>query len=157
MPHKRNFAEHRGADPERNLSYSASTEHTERQAAADGDRATARLIEDVAGLVDSDRDSHGDAVDQQAAAAEVWTWYLDHHDMLRADAVRMMVLLKMSRAAVGEYDLDHDRDIVGYGGIAGSSAVCEGDADESELTRDGKRTGPGPGPSRSASGSGDSI
>jgi len=121
-----------------------TSEQEQRQPASNGDKASDDLISDVAGLVDGDRDSHGDAVDQQEAAGEVWTWYLEKHDMLSADAevegsdvARMMVLLKMSRAAVGEYDLDHDRDIVGYGGIAGACAVREGKADEEELTREG--------------------
>jgi len=110
--------------------------------AANGDKASAKLIDDVATLVDSDRDTHGDAVDQQEAAAEAWTWYLDKHGKLTEDAevqgsdvARLMVLLKMSRAGVGEYDVDHDRDIIGYGGIAGACAVREGQANASELRR----------------------
>lgn len=112
------------------------------QPAANGDRASADLLHDVANLIDSDRDSHGDAVDQQAAAAEAWTWYLRTHDILRAgesvngsDVARMMILLKMSRGGMGEFDLDHDRDTAGYGAIAAACSVREGKADEAELTR----------------------
>lgn len=111
--------------------------------AQNGDAASAALINDVATLVDGDRDSHGDAVDQQETAADAWTWYLRAHGLLDpdesiegSDVARMMALLKMSRAAVGEYDIDHDRDIVGYGGIAGACSVREGHADEDDLVRD---------------------
>jgi hypothetical protein len=44
-----------------------------------------------------------------------------------------MALLKMSRAVVGENDLDHDRDIAGYGAIAGACAVAAGDAEMDAL------------------------
>ena len=108
----------------------------------DGDADTAALIQDVADLVAGDRDSHGDAVAQQQAAADAWTWYLRIHDYLDddeaiagSDVARMMTLLKISRGGVGEYDLDHDRDGVGYQGIAGACAVREGDADRFELVR----------------------
>jgi hypothetical protein len=109
-----------------------------------GDNAAADLIEDVASLVGDDRESHGDAVAQQEAAAEVWTWYLQQHNLLPLskslggdDVARMMLLLKLSRGANGEYDIDHDRDAIGYAGIAGACAVSDGKADETELTRDG--------------------
>ena len=115
---------------------------TARMPAANGDEASASLLHDVADLIDGDRDSHGDAVDQQACAAEAWTWYLRAQGILRhgesvegSDVARMMTLLKMSRGALGEYDLDHDRDGGGYMGIAGASAVREGKAEEAELTR----------------------
>lgn len=110
--------------------------------AADGDAAAADLIADTARLVDGDRDSHGDAVDQQQSAAAAWSWYLRAHDKLAGDAeltgsdvARMMILLKLSRGACGAYDLDHDRDAVGYAGIAGACAVREGAADEADLVR----------------------
>ena len=108
----------------------------------DGDAHAAALIGDVAALVNSDRDSHGDAVAQQEAAATAWTWYLGIHDKLQAgttitgaDVARLMTLLKISRGGIGAYDIDHDRDGVGYMGIAGACAVQEGAADRDELTR----------------------
>jgi len=108
----------------------------------DGDAAAAKLINDVSELVNADRDTHGDAVAQQEAAAQAWTWYLGTHDKLQAgtkitgaDVARLMALLKMSRAGIGEYDVDHDRDIVGYGGIAAACEVYEGNADEDSLRR----------------------
>lgn len=120
----------------------ATSESNAVMPAADGDQAAADLIADVATLVNGDRDSHGDAIDQQATAADYWTTYLRSHGLLAADAevagsdvARMMTLLKISRGGVGEYDLDHDRDGVGYMGIAGACSVREGDADESDLTR----------------------
>lgn len=114
----------------------------------DGDAHAAALIGDVAALVNSDRDSHGDAVAQQEAAATAWTWYLGIHDKLQAgtqitgaDVARLMTLLKISRGGIGAYDIDHDRDGVGYMGIAGACAVSEGAADRDELTRgDGEQS-----------------
>jgi hypothetical protein len=123
----------------------ATSERMATTPAADGDQAAADCIADVATLVNGDRDSHGDAVDQQAAAAEAWSWYLRIHGYLGdgeaiagSDVARMMDLLKISRGGVGEYDLEHDRDGVGYSGIAAACAVREGDADEAELTRGGE-------------------
>lgn len=109
----------------------------------DGDADTAALLHDVADLVNDDRDSHGDAVVQQEAAAEAWEWYLRIHGKIHAsasitgaDVARLMTLLKISRGGVGAYDLDHDRDGAGYMGIAGACAVHEGDADREDLTRE---------------------
>jgi hypothetical protein len=108
----------------------------------DGDGAAADVIQDIATLVDADRDTHGDAVAQQEAAAEAWSWYLSTHKKLApgseitgADVARLMALLKMSRAGIGSYDIDHDRDIIGYGGIAAACEVFEGNADEQDLIR----------------------
>ena len=94
-----------------------------------GDEIAATVLEDVAELVNDDRESHGDAVDNQEHIAEGWTWYLRGHNLLDedeeltgADVARMMGLLKTSRGAVGESDPDHDRDVAGYAAIA---LACE--------------------------------
>ena len=106
---------------------------------SDGDNAAARLLADVSRLVSDDRDSHGDAVENQEHIAEAWNWYLQGHDIIDADALdgadvaRMMELLKLSRACVGEYDIDHDRDVAGYAGIAAACEVAAGEADADEL------------------------
>lgn len=95
----------------------------------DGDNAAATLLADVASLVEDSRDTHGDAVENQEHIAEAWRWYLrgqgvavDEEDLTGSDVARMMELLKLSRTCVGEYDVDHDRDVAGYAGIA---AACE--------------------------------
>lgn len=94
-----------------------------------GDERARTVLEDTARLVDSDRDTHGDAVENQEHIARGWTWYLRGQGVLAADEEltggdvgRMMALLKLSRTAVGDYDVDHDRDVAGYAGIA---AACE--------------------------------
>jgi len=105
----------------------------------DGDNAAARLLADVADLVSDDRDSHGDAVENQEHIAEAWNWYLRGHGIIEtealdgADVARMMELLKLSRACVGEYDIDHDRDVAGYAGIAAACEVAAGEADSEDL------------------------
>jgi len=110
-----------------------------------GDNAASTLLADVADLVSDSRDSHGDAVENQEHIAEAWTWYLrgqgiigDDKSVSGADVARMMELLKLSRACVGEYDVDHDRDVAGYAGIAAACEVEAGnaDADELEVTSD---------------------
>jgi len=115
---------------------------SEKQNSFDGDEASATVINDIATLVNADRDTHGDAVAQQEAAAEAWSWYLKTHGKLKddasvtgADVARMMALLKMSRAGIGAYDIDHDRDIIGYGGIAAACEVFEDNANADELER----------------------
>jgi len=86
----------------------------------DGDRAAAELLSDLAEMIASDRGTHGDAVAQHETAAKLW---------------RLMALLKISRDAEGEYSIDTDRDIAGYGGIAAACAVHQGQADKDDLAR----------------------
>jgi len=107
---------------------------------SDGDNAAARLLADVSRLVSDDRDSHGDAVENQEHIAEAWNWYLRGQGIIEtgaavdgADVARMMELLKLSRACVGSYDIDHDRDVAGYAGIAAACEVAAGAADADEL------------------------
>jgi len=111
----------------------------------DGDRATAELLSDLAEMIASDRGTHGDAVEQHETAAKLWTTYLNSCGILRNDArlsaaqvARLMALLKISRDAEGDYSIDTDRDIAGYGGIAAACAVHQGQADEDDLARGGE-------------------
>lgn len=106
---------------------------------SDGDNAASRLLADVANLVADNRD-YGDAVENQELTADGWTWYLRGQGVLDsgesldgADVSRMMILHKHSRACIGEYDIDHDRDVAGYAGIAAACEVAHGEGDESEL------------------------
>lgn len=106
-----------------------------------GDAVAHTVLDDVASLVNDKRDTHGDAVENQEHIADAWTWYLrgtgvlaDGEQVTGADVSRMMVLLKMSRSAVGEHDIDHDRDIAGYAGIAAACEFLNGDVTEDELT-----------------------
>jgi len=100
------------------------------------------LLADTADLIDDDRDTHGDAVENQQHIAQAWTWYLrgqgvlDTDEEIHGDDVAcMMGLLKMSRHAVGGRDMDHMRDIAGYAGIGGACLVDRGEADVSQLER----------------------
>jgi hypothetical protein len=75
----------------------------------------------------------------------LWTTYLNGCGILRdgerlsaAQVARLMALLKISRDAEGEYSIDTDRDIAGYGGIAAACAVSQGQADEDDLARGGE-------------------
>ena len=102
-----------------------------------GDKVAAEILKDVAELVNSDRDSHGDAVENQEHIAEAWTWYLRGAGILAHDAevsggdvARMMELLKLSRGCVGEYDADHDRDVAGYAAIALACEYINGNTEE---------------------------
>ena len=106
-----------------------------------GDTDASRLLADVADLVNDDRDSHGDAVENQEHIAAGWTWYLrgqgilgEDEELTGGDVGRMMGLLKMSRACVGSYDVDHDRDIVGYAGIAAACEYHRGNVEDENLT-----------------------
>lgn len=108
-----------------------------------GDALAGGLLEDTAALVTQSRDSHGDAVENQAHIAEAWAWYLRGHGIIDADATitgadvaRMMQLVKLSRGAVGEYDVDHDRDVAGYAGIAAACETVDGNADVEEVMPD---------------------
>jgi len=108
---------------------------------ASGDDTARVVLEDVAALVASDRDTHGDAVENQEHIAAGWTWYLRGQGVLGADESlsggdvgRMMAILKMSRTAVGSYDVDHDRDIAGYAGIAAACEFVRGNVPDDELT-----------------------
>lgn len=113
----------------------------EAQSVASGDAMARTLLEDAGQLVDCDRDTHGDAVENQEHISDGWTWYLrgmgvlaDDQEITGGDVGRMMGILKMSRTSVGEYDVDHDRDVAGYAGIAAACEVSRGNSDASELT-----------------------
>lgn len=113
---------------------------TQNKVLPSGDELAGRLIGDAQATVTGDRDTHGDAVKNQEHIAEAWTWYLrglgalDEDEVITgSDVGRMMALLKMSRTAVGTYDVDHDRDGAGYFGIAAACEVVRGEAAEAEL------------------------
>lgn len=102
-----------------------------------GDELASIVAKSTAELMMDKRDTHGDAVENQEHIAEAWTWYLrgqgyldEDEAILGDDASRMMVLLKISRVCVGEYDLDHDKDAGGYSDIA---AACKAKQDEEVL------------------------
>lgn len=118
-----------------------SDEPTGRQLPS-GDEMAAELLLDTADLINDDRDTHGDAVENQQHIAEGWTWYLRGQDVLGegeridgTDVAFMMALLKMSRHSVGTFDIDHLRDTAGYAGIGAACAVARGDAGLEELAR----------------------
>ena len=107
--------------------------------AVNGDELASAVLEDVAELVGDTRDSHGDAIENQRHIATAWTWYLRGKGVLSSsqeiepvDVPRMMELLKLSRAVIGQSELDHDRDVTGYGGIATACQFVEDD----DLTED---------------------
>lgn len=107
-----------------------------------GDEMAASLLHDTADLVNDDRDTHGDAVENQQHIAAGWTWYLRGQGVLEADecidgtdVAFMMALVKMSRHCVGTFDVDHLRDTAGYAGIGAACAVDRGAADRDELAR----------------------
>jgi hypothetical protein len=106
----------------------------------DGDAMAREALENVGDLIDNDRDTHGDAIENQEHIAEAWEWYLDGQGKLLADAeitpldvCYMMMLLKMSRNAVGEFDPDHPLDVAGYAGIGAASTVVTGRAEPEDL------------------------
>lgn len=107
-----------------------------------GDEMASTLLHDTADLVNDDRDTHGDAVVNQQHIADGWTWYLRGKGVLGPDeslagddVAAMMGLVKMSRHSTGEKDVDHMRDIAGYGGIGGACMVVQGEADLEQIER----------------------
>jgi hypothetical protein len=108
---------------------------------SEGDRLAALTTDDASAVLTLSRDTHGDAVENQQHIADAWDWYLGGHGKLAdgetidgTDVAMMMGLLKMSRAAVGEFDVDHLRDVCGYAAIGNACAVDRGDASESDLS-----------------------
>ncbi|WP_256394144.1 DUF6378 domain-containing protein [Natronoarchaeum rubrum] len=107
-----------------------------------GDEMAASLLLDTADLINDDRDTHGDAVENQQHIAAGWTWFLrgqgtldDDERLTGTDVAFMMALLKMSRHSVGTFDVDHLRDTAGYAGIGAACAVARGEASLDELER----------------------
>lgn len=103
---------------------------------APGDELAAMTTDDVSALLTSSRDTHGDAVENQQHIATAWEWYLDGQGKLASDesitgsdVAMLMGLLKMSRNSVGEFDVDHFRDIAGYAAIGSACAVDNDDFD----------------------------
>lgn len=108
------------------------------RAEQDGDTLAGAVAEDLAALLTQSRDTHGDAVENQQHIAEGWNWLLrdklePDRSITGADVARAMELVKISRLTVGEYDIDHDRDVAGYAAIAAACEVVDGGADRDEL------------------------
>lgn len=108
-----------------------------------GDELSQLFAEDVGQLVASD-DTHGDAYENQDAIARRWTQHLrdkgilDEDERLCGDDVAiMMTQLKHARHAVGERDVDHLRDAVGYSSIGAACMLRDGFADEDEFLTGG--------------------
>jgi len=102
-----------------------------------GDQLAAMLACDTAATIAGDRDTHGDAVQNQEHIADAWTWYLTDKldgELDGADVCAMMNLLKMSRSVVGERDLDHYRDMAGYSAIAAGCLAKRGGPTPADLT-----------------------
>jgi hypothetical protein len=116
------------------------TENPHSAVMPSSDTIARRILTNTGQLVDQERDTHGDALENHRHIAEGWTWYLEAEGVLAegaevepAHVARMMELLKMSRGAVGKVTLDHDRDTAGYAGIAGAIEVLEGEAEMDDL------------------------
>ena len=120
-----------------------SDEYESDEPMPSGDELAGMLLNQVEGVVNDDRDTHGDAVENQQHIARGWTWYLRGQGVLTEDeeldgldVAYMMGLVKMSRNAVGEFDIDHPRDIAGYAGIGGACKVAEGEASVEDISGD---------------------
>lgn len=105
----------------------------------DGNELAGRLLDSAADIVRAN-DTHGDAITNQQHIAAGWTWYLrgtgllaDDQSVTGSDVGNMMGLLKMSRAAVGEHDIDHHRDIAGYSAIGAACIATSNDASPTDL------------------------
>lgn len=106
-----------------------------------GDEKARTFLHDVADVVATDKDTYGDAVENQQHIADGWTWYLrgmgvldDDESLNGSDVGAMMVIQNLSRTAVGEHDVDQDRDICGYASISAACAVVSDRADDDQLT-----------------------
>lgn len=75
--------------------------------------------------------TYGPAIESFESIGRLWTTYLDridynkdNTDLTPEDVANMMILMKVSRAASGEYHRDNYVDIIGYAGLA--SQMIEG-------------------------------
>jgi nucleoside 2-deoxyribosyltransferase len=102
-----------------------------------GNELSQQALESVAKMVGSEKDSHGDAVENQEAIAKFWTAYLrmcGHLDLSEeitgGDVAMLMALLNAARNACGDTEADHFRDVAGYAGIGLACEHLRGNADE---------------------------
>ncbi len=105
-----------------------------------GDKMARMVAEDVATLLTDSRDTHGDAIENTQHIAHGWNWYLQGEGKLAdgasidgTDVAALMTQLKLSRNSVGDFDVDHLRDVAGYASIGAACAVDRGDANLDEL------------------------
>ena len=92
----------------------------------------ADILELAKSLTTGDRnETHGDAQQQHALTATLWTQYLTHkhngkppaeRQLTGEDAAIMMTLVKISRIACGGYNPDNYVDAAAYMAIAGECA-----------------------------------
>lgn len=84
-------------------------------------KTAAEMLEKAAGLVGGDRAAtHGDKVQNHQNIARLWTAYLQNQgsSVLSAEDVAcMMVLLKIARTQLGDFNPDDYVDAAGYAAI----------------------------------------
>jgi hypothetical protein len=96
----------------------------------------AGVLETASNLVTGDRArAHGDAHDQHATAAALWSTYLRSRGKLLADIepyelAMLMALLKISRDALGQMNRDTFVDLAGYAALAYAVRQRQGDGGE---------------------------
>lgn len=92
------------------------------------------------GLITGDRaKAHGHAMRQHSCMAELWTTYLrgcgvidGDKNISASDAAQMLMLMKISRNAVGAYNPDTFVDQVGYACLSGAMRKFEQDQIEAD-------------------------
>lgn len=85
----------------------------------------AKVLETALELVTKDRaNQHGDAYHQHSSIADFWTIYLVNKGLMEPDraieahdVAQMMVLMKISRAMLGGFNVDNFIDQCGYSAL----------------------------------------
>lgn len=109
----------------------------------DGPMRPADIASKAASLIGGNRaQTHGDFRQNHANIGALWTAYLSgrfatRHAIILSpkDVAAMMVLLKVARTMLGNYNSDDAVDACGYSAIMG--AIAEQDAAVADLTRKG--------------------
>jgi Domain of unknown function (DUF6378) len=90
------------------------------------DKDLKKILETSLSLVTGDRaQQHGNAYDQHSTAAALWSMYLHARGLLADDALlkahdvaQLMLLLKVSRDAIGSFNPDTFIDQAGYAALS---------------------------------------
>ena len=85
------------------------------------------ILKDVAKIIDSRGDTHGNYVNQHRCAAQMISAYLTpivgtQVELGPSEVAIILALVKISRSAHGDHsNLDHYSDLAGYAAIAGAT------------------------------------
>lgn len=103
--------------------------HPKNTEGSDNEQNAAEILREAADIVQGDRETHGEAVENHRHIADLINALFSdklNEDFQAHEVADLMVLVKMSRRYKGTAKPDHRRDVAGYTGIAHACELADG-------------------------------